>query len=152
MFAHVVLRIDLAGIDLTDYCSNIRIWLGDGGTHAAYDLGGGTFNISILSLSYGVFKVMAKNRDTALGVQDFDHKVFEHIGSTFKKEHDIDLLQDPSPVQILKELPEKPKIELKIWHEQILQHHLDLEVTQAKLELLVDSLITKTVGPCQQCK
>ena len=82
------------------------------GTVAVYDLGGGTFDISILSLSDGVFEVMATNGDTALGGEDFDHKVLEHVGQEFKKEQGIDLLKDPLAVQRLKELSEKAKMEL----------------------------------------
>ena len=106
--------------------------------------------------------MMATNGDTALGGEDFDHKVLEHIGQTFKKEQGIDLLKDPLAVQRLKELAEKAKMELDsmtttnitapfITADMSGPKHLDLEISRAKLEALVDPLVNRTVGPCEQC-
>ena len=81
------------------------------GIVAVYDLGGGTFDVSILSLSDGVFEVMATNGDTALGGEDFDHTLLEYICKEFKKENEIDLMGDKFAVQRLKEIAEQAKIE-----------------------------------------
>ncbi|ETO10372.1 chaperone protein DnaK [Reticulomyxa filosa] len=132
------------------------------GIVAVYDLGGGTFDISILSLSEGVFEVMATNGDTALGGEDFDHELLKYIGNEFKKQQQIDLLQDPLAVQRLKEIAEKAKIELSSATKTDLSapfisadssgpKHLDMELTRAKFEGLVDKLIQKTIPPCEQC-
>lgn len=132
------------------------------GIVAVYDLGGGTFDISILSLSEGVFEVMATNGDTALGGEDFDHELLKYIGSEFKKQQQIDLLQDPLAVQRLKEIAEKAKIELSSATKTDLSapfisadssgpKHLDMELTRSRFESLVDKLIQKTIPPCEQC-
>ena len=132
------------------------------GTVAVYDLGGGTFDISILSLSDGVFEVQATNGDTVLGGEDFDHTLLNYIGTEFKKTQQIDLLKDPLAVQRLKEIAEKAKIELSsststqlsapyITADSSGPKHLEMELTRAKLESLVDKLIQRTLPPCEQC-
>jgi len=142
--------------------------LGDGGsdpkkdgTVAVYDLGGGTFDISILSLSDGVFEVMATNGDTTLGGEDFDHVLLEHICAEFKKDQGIDLMGDALAVQRLKEIAEKAKIELSSAQKTDLSapfitadssgpKHLDMELTRAAFENLVDKLIQRTLPPCER--
>lgn len=132
------------------------------GTVAVYDLGGGTFDISILHLSDGVFEVMATNGDTALGGEDFDHELLSYICNEFKKEQGIDLMKDPLAVQRLKEAAEKAKKELDAQSSTQLStpfitadvsgpKHLDMELTRAKLESLCDKLIQRTLKPCEQC-
>ena len=132
------------------------------GTVAVYDLGGGTFDISILSLSDGVFEVCATNGDTALGGEDFDHELLNYIASEFKKKEGIDLLNDPLAVQRLKDISEKAKIELSsatqthinapfITADSSGAKHLDQDLTRAKLEQLMDKLINKTIPPSEQC-
>jgi len=132
------------------------------GIVAVYDLGGGTFDVSILSLSDGVFEVMATNGDTALGGEDFDHTLLEYICKEFKKENEIDLMGDKFAVQRLKEIAEQAKIELSSRTESKLSagfitatptgpKHLDMTLTRAQLENLVSKLITRTLAPCEQC-
>eukprot|EP00485_Elphidium_margaritaceum_P006489 CAMPEP_0202686420 /NCGR_PEP_ID=MMETSP1385-20130828/2212_1 /ASSEMBLY_ACC=CAM_ASM_000861 /TAXON_ID=933848 /ORGANISM="Elphidium margaritaceum" /LENGTH=676 /DNA_ID=CAMNT_0049340991 /DNA_START=125 /DNA_END=2155 /DNA_ORIENTATION=- len=132
------------------------------GIVAVYDLGGGTFDISILSLSDGVFEVMATNGDTTLGGEDFDHEILEFMCREFKKENQIDLMGDKFAVQRLKEEAERTKIELSSRTETKVQaafitatpsgpKHLDMTVTRAQLENLVDKLIKRTMAPCEQC-
>ena len=132
------------------------------GIVAVYDLGGGTFDISILSLSDGVFEVMATNGDTALGGEDFDHEILEHISKEFKKENQIDLMGDKFAVQRLKEVAEISKIELSSRTESKVAaafitatptgpKHLDMVLTRAQLENLVNKLIQRTLPPCEQC-
>jgi len=128
---------------------------------AVYDLGGGTFDISILELGQGVFEVKATNGDTHLGGDDFDQRVIDWIADEFKKQHGIDLRQDRMALQRLKEAAERAKIELS----SVLQteinlpfitadasgpKHLVMTLTRAKLESLVDDLVQRTVPPCQQ--
>ncbi|ETO17361.1 heat shock protein 70C, partial [Reticulomyxa filosa] len=132
------------------------------GTVAVFDLGGGTFDISILSLNEGVFEVMATNGDTALGGEDFDNELLKYIGNEFKKENNVDLLHDPLVVQRLKEVAEKAKIELSsamktdlsapfITADATGPKHLDMELTRARFESLVDKYIQRTLAPCEQC-
>jgi len=132
------------------------------GIVAVYDLGGGTFDVSILSLSDGVFEVMATNGDTALGGEDFDHVLLEHICKEFKKENEIDLMGDKFAVQRLKEIAEQSKIELSSRTESKLSagfitatptgpKHLDMTMSRAQLENLVNKLIQRTLAPCEQC-
>lgn len=130
-------------------------------TIAVYDLGGGTFDISILELGEGVFEVKSTNGDTHLGGDDFDQVVISYIADEFKKEHGIDLRKDSQALQRLREAAEKAKIELTSAQEaQINQPfitqgkegpvHLTMTLTRAKLEQLVDGLVQKTLKPTEQ--
>jgi len=132
------------------------------GIVAVYDLGGGTFDVSILSLSDGVFEVMATNGDTSLGGEDFDHTLLEFICKEFKKENEIDLMGDKFAVQRLKEIAEQSKIELSSRTEAKLSagfitatptgpKHLDMTLSRAQLENLVNKLIQRTLQPCEHC-
>jgi molecular chaperone DnaK len=132
------------------------------GTVAVYDLGGGTFDVSILTLSQGVFEVMATNGDTSLGGEDFDTVLLNFLVSEFKKEQGIDLSKDPLALQRLKEAAEKAKCELSsaattevnlpfITADQSGPKHMNLRLTRAKLENLVSSLIQRTMKPCEIC-
>jgi len=131
------------------------------GTIAVYDLGGGTFDISILEIGDGVFEVKSTNGDTFLGGEDFDARVIEYLAEEFKKEQGIDLRQDRLALQRLKEAAEKAKIELSstqqtevnlpfITADQSGPKHLNIKLTRAKLEALVDDLIQRTVEPCRK--
>ena len=131
----------------------------DGKTIAVYDLGGGTFDISILEIGDGVFDVKSTNGDTFLGGEDFDTRLLNYLAEEFKKENNIDLTQDKLALQRLKESAEKAKIELSstsqteinlpfITADQSGPKHLNIKVTRAKLETLVDDLIEKTIKPC----
>ncbi len=130
-------------------------------TIAVYDLGGGTFDISILEIGDGVFEVKATNGDTFLGGEDFDMKLVNYLADEFKKEQGIDLRNDKLALQRLKEAAEKAKIELSssqqtevnlpfITADQSGPKHLTMKLTRAKLESLVDDLITRTRGPCEK--
>ncbi len=132
----------------------------DGKTIAVYDLGGGTFDVSILEIGDGVFEVKSTNGDTFLGGEDFDARILEYLASEFKKENSIDLTQDKLALQRLKEAAEKAKIELSstpqteinlpfITADQSGPKHLNIKVTRSKLETLVDDLVQKTIGPCE---
>jgi molecular chaperone DnaK len=127
-------------------------------TIAVYDLGGGTFDISILELGEGVYEVKATNGDTHLGGDDFDQVIIDHIADEFKKENNIDLRSDPQALQRLKEAAEKAKIELSSSLEAEINQpfitvgpagplHLTMKLTRAKLESLVDALIQDTLRP-----
>jgi molecular chaperone DnaK len=129
-------------------------------TIAVYDLGGGTFDISILELGDGVFEVKSTNGDTHLGGDDFDQVIISYIADEFKKEHGVDLRKDPQALQRLRESAEKAKIELTTSQEaQINQPfitqgkegpvHLTMTLTRAKLEQLVDDLVQKTLKPTE---
>merc|ERR1719324_1929742 len=129
---------------------------------AVYDLGGGTFDISILEISGGVFEVMATNGDTSLGGEDVDHTILQFLVGEFKKSQGIDLSQDKLAVQRLREAAETAKIELSskvqtdvnlpfITADQTGPKHLNIQMTRAKLEELVEPLIKKTQGPCEAC-
>ena len=128
---------------------------------AVYDLGGGTFDISILEIGQGVFEVKATNGDTHLGGDDFDQRVIDWIAEEFKKEQGIDLRKDRMALQRLKEAAEKAKIELSstlqteinlpfITADQTGPKHLVMTLTRARLEQLVDDLVQRTVEPCRQ--
>ena len=128
-------------------------------TIAVYDLGGGTFDVSILEIGDGVFEVKSTNGDTFLGGEDFDMRLVEYLAAEFKKENGIDLTGDKLALQRLKEAAEKAKIELSssaqteinlpfITADQSGPKHLTMKLTRAKLESLVDDLIKRTVGPC----
>ena len=127
---------------------------------AVYDLGGGTFDISILELGDGVFEVKSTNGDTHLGGDDFDHVLIDYMVEAFKAEHGIDLRQDPMALQRLKEAAEKAKIELSstttteinlpyIMPVNGIPQHLVMSLTRAKFEQLCDHLVQKTIEPCR---
>jgi len=129
-------------------------------TIAVYDLGGGTFDISVLEIGDGVFEVKSTNGDTFLGGEDFDMRLVDYLASEFKRETGIDLRKDKLALQRLKEASEKAKIELSsaqqteinlpfITADQSGPKHLTMKLTRAKLESLVDDLIQKTIGPCE---
>ncbi len=128
------------------------------GTIAVYDLGGGTFDISVLEIGDGVFEVKSTNGDTFLGGEDFDKRVIDYLADEFKKEQGIDLRNDKLALQRLKEAAEKAKMELSsaretevnlpfITADQSGPKHLNMKISRAKLEALVDDLIAKTMGP-----
>ena len=131
----------------------------EAGTIAVYDLGGGTFDISILEIGDGVFEVKSTNGDTFLGGEDFDARIIEYLADEFKKEQSIDLRQDKLALQRLKEAAEKAKIELSsstqtdvnlpfFTADQAGPKHLNIKLTRAKLEALVEDLVERTVEPC----
>jgi molecular chaperone DnaK len=130
------------------------------GTIAVYDLGGGTFDVSILEIGDGVFEVKSTNGDTFLGGEDFDMRIVDYLADEFKKESGIDLRGDKLALQRLKEAAEKAKIELSsttqtevnlpfITADQSGPKHLTMKLTRAKLESLVEDLIKRTIGPCE---
>ena len=130
-------------------------------TVAVYDLGGGTFDISILQLGEGVFEVKSTNGDTHLGGDDFDQRVIDYLADEFKKQEGIDLRKDPMALQRLKEAAEKAKIELSsssttdvnlpfITATQEGPKHLNINLTRAKFEQLIDDLVQRTKVPCEQ--
>ena len=131
------------------------------GTIAVYDLGGGTFDVSILEIGDGVFEVKSTNGDTFLGGEDFDMRLVEYLADEFRKEQGIDLKKDKLALQRLKEAAEKAKIELSsaaqtdinlpyITADATGPKHLTLKLTRAKFESLVDDLIQRTVEPCRK--
>src|ERR1700757_3506569 len=131
------------------------------GTIAVYDLGGGTFDVSVLEIGDGVFEVKSTNGDTFLGGEDFDIRVVNYLADEFKKENGIDLRADRLALQRLKDAAEKAKIELSSAQQTEVNlpfitadasgpKHLTIKITRAKLEALVDDLIQKTVGPVKQ--
>jgi len=128
---------------------------------AVYDLGGGTFDISILEIADGTFEVLATNGDTHLGGDDFDQRLIDFLADEFKKAEGIDLRKDPMALQRLKEAAEKAKIELSsaqqaqinlpfITATQDGPKHLDLTITRARFEALVDDLIQRSIEPCRK--
>ena len=127
---------------------------------AVYDLGGGTFDVSILELGDGVFEVKSTNGDTFLGGEDFDNTIVDYLLSEFKKENGIDLKSDKLALQRLKEAAEKAKIELSsasqteinlpfVTADKTGPKHINLKMTRAKLEALVEDLIARTIPPCK---
>jgi molecular chaperone DnaK len=131
------------------------------GTIAVYDLGGGTFDVSILEIGDGVFEVKSTNGDTFLGGEDFDMRLVEYLADEFKKEQGIDLKKDKLALQRLKEAAEKAKIELSsaaqteinlpyITADASGPKHLTLKLTRSKFEALVDDLVQKTIEPCKK--
>ncbi|MDD3537947.1 MAG: molecular chaperone DnaK, partial [Eubacteriales bacterium] len=127
---------------------------------AVFDLGGGTFDISILELGDGVFEVKSTNGDTHLGGEDFDQRVMDYLVAEFKKDQGIDLRTDKMALQRLKEAAEKAKMELSTTMETDINlpfitadasgpKHMNIKLTRAKLESLVEDLIDKVTGPCQ---
>ncbi len=131
------------------------------GTIAVYDLGGGTFDVSILEIGDGVFEVKSTNGDTVLGGEDFDMRLVEYLAAEFKKEQGIDLTKDKLALQRLKEAAEKAKIELSSASQTEINlpyitadasgpKHLAMKLSRAKFESLVDDLVQKTIEPCRK--
>lgn len=131
-------------------------------TIAVYDLGGGTFDISILELGEGVYEVKATNGDTHLGGDDFDKRILDYIAEEFKKDNAVDLRKDPQALQRIRDAAEKAKIELSSSMETEINlpfitqgkngpAHLVMKLTRAKLESLVGDLITKSIDPVKKC-
>jgi len=131
------------------------------GNIVVYDLGGGTFDVSILEIGDGVFEVKSTNGDTALGGEDFDSKITDYLISEFKKDNAIDLKTDKLALQRIREAAEKAKIELSsstqtdislpfITADKTGPKHLNIKITRAKLESIVEELIERTVKPCEQ--
>jgi len=129
---------------------------------AVYDLGGGTFDVSILEIQKGVFEVLATNGDTFLGGEDFDNKLVSHLIDEFKKEQGVDLSNDGMALQRLREASEKAKIELSsskstdinlpyITVDQSGPKHMNLKLSRSKFESIVDDLVQRTIGPCEKC-
>ncbi|MEX6506356.1 molecular chaperone DnaK [Jiella sp. M17.18] len=132
----------------------------DGKTIAVYDLGGGTFDVSVLEIGDGVFEVKSTNGDTFLGGEDFDMRLVDYFAAEFKKDQGIDLKKDKLALQRLKEAAEKAKIELSsasqteinlpfITADQSGPKHLTMKLTRSKFESLVDDLVQRTVDPCK---
>jgi molecular chaperone DnaK len=132
----------------------------ENGTIAVYDLGGGTFDVSILEIGDGVFEVKSTNGDTFLGGEDFDQRIIDYLADEFKKENGIDLRADKLALQRLKEAAEKAKIELSsstqtevnlpfITADASGPKHLNIKVSRSKLEALVEDLLKRTVEPCK---
>ena len=128
---------------------------------AVFDLGGGTFDVSILELGDGVFEVLSTNGDVHLGGDDFDEVIITYLADSFQKEHGLDLRKDPMALQRLKEAAEKAKIELSSSTETDINlpyimpvdgvpKHLVLKLTRAKFEQLTDGILSRTLGPCKQ--
>src|ERR1051325_4147099 len=128
---------------------------------AVFDLGGGTFDISVLELGEGVFEVKSTNGDTHLGGDDFDHRIIDWLADEFKKDEGVDLRKDPMAMQRLKEAAEKAKIELSssteteinlpyIMPVEGIPKHLVKKLTRAKFEQLCDDLIQRTLAPCKK--
>lgn len=129
---------------------------------AVYDLGGGTFDISLLEISGGVFEVKATNGDTSLGGEDFDIAIQDFLIGEFKKQHGIDIHRDKLAIQRIREAAEKAKIELSstaqtdvnlpyLSADQTGPKHLHVQITRAKLETLCDTLMKKTIAPLESC-
>ena len=132
----------------------------ESGTIAVYDLGGGTFDVSILEVGDGVFEVKSTNGDTFLGGEDFDQRIIDYLADEFKKDSGIDLRTDKLALQRMKEAAEKAKIELSssaqtdinlpfITADASGPKHLNLKMTRAQFESLVDDLISKSINPCK---
>ncbi|HWL69237.1 MAG TPA: molecular chaperone DnaK [Geminicoccus sp.] len=130
-------------------------------TIAVYDLGGGTFDVSVLEIGDGVFEVKSTNGDTFLGGEDFDLRVIDYLADEFKKENGIDLRKDKLALQRLKEAAEKAKIELSTAQQTEVNlpfitadasgpKHLTIKISRSKLEMLVDDLIERTIEPCKK--
>jgi len=132
----------------------------DSGTIVVYDLGGGTFDVSVLEIGDGVFEVKSTNGDTFLGGEDFDNRVVDYLADEFKKDNSIDLREDKLALQRLKEAAEKAKIELSstsqtevnlpfITADQSGPKHLNIKLSRAKFETLVEGLVERTITPCK---
>ena len=135
----------------------------ESGLIVVYDLGGGTFDVSILEVGDGVFEVKSTNGDTFLGGEDFDMRLVEYLADEFKKEQGVDLTQDKLAVQRLREAAEKAKTELSSTQQTDINlpfitadatgpKHMNLKLTRAKLEALVDDLVSRTLAPCKVLK
>ena len=133
----------------------------ESGVIAVYDLGGGTFDVSVLEIGDGVFEVKSTNGDTHLGGEDFDSRIIEYLAEEFQKDQGIDLRQDKLALQRLKEAAEKAKIELSsttqtevnlpfITADQNGPKHMNIKLSRAKLEALVEDLVKRTVEPCRR--
>ena len=133
----------------------------ESGVIAVYDLGGGTFDVSVLEIGDGVFEVKSTNGDTFLGGEDFDQRIVDYLAEEFKKENGIDLREDRLALQRLKEAGEKAKIELSsttqtevnlpfITADQSGPKHLNIKLSRAKLETLVEDLVERTIEPCKK--
>ena len=133
----------------------------DSGTIAVYDLGGGTFDVSVLEIGDGVFEVKSTNGDTFLGGEDFAARIIDYLAEEFKKEQTVDLRQDKLALQRLKEAAEKAKIELSssvqtevnlpfVTADASGPKHLNIKLTRAKLEALVEDLVDRTIKPCRE--
>ena len=133
----------------------------ENGVIAVYDLGGGTFDVSVLEIGDGVFEVKSTNGDTFLGGEDFDHRIVDYLADEFKKENGIDLREDRLALQRLKEAGEKAKIELSSTTQTEINlpfitadasgpKHLNIKLSRAKLETLVEDLVERTVEPCKK--
>lgn len=131
-------------------------------TIAVYDLGGGTFDITVLELGEGVYEVKATNGDTHLGGDDFDKKILDYLADEFKKENGVDLTKDPQALQRLRDAAEKAKIELSSSNQAEINQpfitqgkdgplHLTMTLTRAKMEQIVDDLIQKSLEPVKKC-
>ena len=134
----------------------------DGKVIAVYDLGGGTFDISILEISGGVFEVKATNGDTALGGEDFDVKIQDFLVREFKTQSGMDILSDKAAMQRVREAAEKAKVELSSSSQTSINipylafdsagpKHLNLQLTRSKLEGLVDNLVSRSIKPLESC-
>lgn len=132
----------------------------DSGTIVVYDLGGGTFDVSVLEIGDGVFEVKSTNGDTFLGGEDFDNRVVDYLADEFKKENTVDLREDKLALQRLKEAAEKAKIELSstsqtevnlpfITADQSGPKHLNIKLSRSKFETLVEDLVERTITPCK---
>ena len=134
----------------------------DGQVIAIYDLGGGTFDISLLEISGGVFEVKATNGDTLLGGEDFDETLLQHLVKTFKQQQGVDLSKDPMAMQRLREAAEKAKRELDGLKETEINlpyitadatgpKHMQIKVTRSQFENMVEPLVQRTISPCEKC-
>lgn len=134
----------------------------DGQVIAIYDLGGGTFDISLLEISGGVFEVKATNGDTLLGGEDFDETLLQHLVKTFKQQQGVDLSKDPMAMQRLREAAEKAKRELDGLKETEINlpyitadatgpKHMQIKVTRSQFENMVEPLVQRTIAPCERC-
>jgi molecular chaperone DnaK len=130
-------------------------------TIVVYDLGGGTFDVSILELGDGVFEVKSTRGDTHLGGDDFDSRLIDHLASEFKKDEGIDLKEDPMAMQRLKDAAEKAKVELSSSQKTNVNlpfitatdagpKHLNIDITRSQFEKMIDDLVQKTIGPCKK--
>lgn len=128
---------------------------------AVYDLGGGTFDISLLEIQKGVFEVKSTNGDTFLGGEDFDQVLLNYLVGEFKKEQGIDVTKDPMALQRVREAAEKAKVELSsslqtdinlpyLTMDHTGPKHMNLKLSRSKFESLVESLIKRTIGPCEK--
>src|SRR5450631_1865934 len=159
--AHLGQKVDQAVITVPAYFNDAqRQATKDAGNIAVYDLGGGTFDVSVLEIGDGVFEVKSTNGDTFLGGEDFDMRLVSYLADEFQKEQGINLRNDKLALQRLKEAAEKAKIELSSTTQTEINlpfitadasgpKHLTMKLTRAKFEALVDDLVQKTIEPCR---